>query len=156
VGSSHLKDGEMSSSRQTHVVYIIKSEARLADYKGVRWRRNYSLSNEGLEVGNAGDGDKEVISPSSHNGVGLDPLMIVFFEEAQKGFPEFTERKSFFCGRILYEDVILARRFSTIRRGVILCPKKGFTTFAFLSHKAIFDKEGKFVLCFGKNHALTS
>ena len=78
----HLEGCEMPSA-PSYGIQVVQPDAWLADGERVGRRRHLPGGDKRLEIGDRGDSQVNVVSPSSHNRIPLDPGMAAGLKEAQ-------------------------------------------------------------------------
>jgi hypothetical protein len=78
---THFKKGCVTPKGWSNIVYVDESNAWLADYQRIGWRRNHAVRDIRLKVDYAGTCKIEVVTPSRHNRIRLYSSMSAFFKK---------------------------------------------------------------------------
>jgi hypothetical protein len=146
----HLEGGQMPSG-PTHGIQVVETDAGLADCERIRGWRDLPRCDEGLEIGDGGNRQVNIIPPAGNDRISGNARVSSRLEVVQVVLSHLVKPVLAGKDRRTDEGVRIAGWITAGISGLIPGPKELAAFLAFLALESFIDKEIQSILILGEH-----
>jgi len=146
----HLEGGQMPTA-PPYGIQVVQTDAGLADGEGIGGRRNLPRGDEGLKIGDGGDGKVDIVPPAGDHWISLDAGVSPSLEEAQVVLAHFIQCVLALENGGAYKGIGIAGRIPAGIPLGVSAPEEFAAFLALLALESLIHEEVQSILILGEH-----